>query len=418
MAVILPVGWSDFEIGECCTDSSERGQRILVEEERFHNVTTIGAGNTRTSWSYISPTEEVYTMVGDANCAGGNMTYPSCCQVNHFMGPGAPVGTIPPFGTLDNQPAVNCLLGTSDEPVFAFANSNFRRAYFPARGQSMDFSSPFPPFGNWFGFIKQGNNLYGIAAGYGGDPNHVWGYTLDGTLLWESNDLVTYNQSNGFVTPSFIYIMVGRISGALTPVMGVAKLNRATGALISIFDLDNIAPAVLFSVNDSLIYVLTTGGALYYIKNFTDLIFVGRTPITGGPSLATGFYTNGRFYYGGMGVSGFSTNIYSVLLPCPEGTPLIASVSTATNTVAHGANILVNWDDVLEPAVSDRLYLKANDGKRFAPAPLSNQTPGTGIGDGSFSFAIPGGTAPGSYVIQYVSKNAYLVATSAPFTVT
>lgn len=417
MAVILPIGWSDFETG-CCVDSTERGQRILVEELRFTNNDDHG-GNTRTSWSYVSPTEEVFTLAGAAGCGGGNMTYSSlCCQMNHFMGPGAPVDHPTLINGDGTKPAINVNLGTSDVPCYSFAN--FLGAYFPGSpDQQVTFISPSPPFGSFFSFAKKDSRFYGLNASYGGGDsgNHrVWSWDMSGptgTFDWESNVISTYTASNGCATDSFLYVLL--VSG---PGQGIAKLNVSNGSLVSIFALDTINPIALFTINDNLIYILCTTGAFYYLKNFTTLVFVGRFSSTITSFSGTGFFANGRFYYGGTGFGGFSSHIYSILLPCPEGAPLIASVSTTTSTVAAGANILVNWDDVLEPNINDRLYLKANDAVLFDTTPLANQQPNTGIGDGSFSFPIPGGTTPGSYVIQFVSRNAYLVATSPPFTVT
>lgn len=418
MPVILPTGWSNFETG-CCVDSTERGQRILVEELRFTNIDTLG-GNTRTSWSYVSPTEELYTLVGAAGCGGGNMTYSSlCCQLNHFLGPGNPADHPPLIEGDGTRPAINVNLGASDEPCYSYAN--YLGAYFPLKSSPDDaipFVSPSPPFGSFFSFAKHGSKFYGLNASYGGgDSNHrVWAWNLPGgDFDWESLAITGYTASNGCATDLFLYVLL--LSGPGTPAQGIAKLNVSNGSLVSIFGLDTINPRCMFTVNDNLIYILCTTGAFYYLKNFTDLVFVGRFSTAISSISGTGFFTSGRFYYGGTGFSGFSTHIYSILLSCPEGAPMIATVTTAP-TVAHGANLNVVWNDVLEPALSDKLYLKANDAVLFNPSPLSQQQPNVGTSDGTFSFPIPIGTTPGSYVIQYVERGAYLVATSAPFTVT
>ena len=109
-----------------CTDTTERGQQHLVEELRFINNDDLG-GNTRTSWSYISPTKEVYTLAGDASCGGGNMPYtPTCCQVNHFLGPGLPAdhpALVPPENIL--SPSSTPTLGYPTNPrICAMTNRN------------------------------------------------------------------------------------------------------------------------------------------------------------------------------------------------------------------------------------------------------------------------------------------------------
>lgn len=417
MTVILPSGWTSFDSG-CCTDATERGQRILAEELRFTNLDDQG-GNTRTSWSYISPDEEVYTLVGAGGCGGGNMTYSSlCCQLNHFTGPGTPFDHPPLIDADGSLPAVNVNLGTSDEPCYSFAN--FLGAYFPARSAPDDrvtFVSPSPPFGSFFSFAKHTDRFYGLNASFGGgDPAHrVWAWDIpDGNFLWQSLDITDYTASNGCATGDFLYVLV--LSGPSAPFQGIAKLDISDGSLVSIFGLDTLNPRALFTVNDNLIYILTTSGGFYYLKNFTTLIYVGTFSSSITSFSGTGFFTNSRFYYGGTGFGGFSTHIYSIELPCPESALLIASVTTDP-TVAAGDNLAVTWDDVLVPGPSDLLVLKADDGTLFT-SPLHTQSPGTVASDGSTLFAIPALTTPGSYVIQYVFDTVHLVATSAPFTVT
>lgn len=403
-----------------CTDSTLRGQQALVEELRFINPDDHG-GNTRTSWSYISPTEEVYTLVGDATCGGGNMTYTDlCCQINHFTGPGSPFDH-PALIAPDGFPAVNTLLGVSDEPCYTFTNSGYRKAFFPLSNSVVDLESPTPPFGNINGFAKRGSNFYGVNCSFGGGdgtPHRIWAWDLPGgNFLYESDVIIDYLTLNAACTDNFLYCLIARVTGSSTPIKGIAKINRSDGTLVSIFDLYDISPQVLFVVNDNLIYVLNAHGGFYYVENFSDVIYVGSFVTSIVSFSGTGFFTESRFYYGGTGFGGFTAHIYSFAVPCADGDPLIASVTTDA-TVAAGADLTVNWADVLQPTIGDQLYLKANDGTLFDTTPLSQQTPGTGLGSGTFEFPIPGGTTPGSYVIQYVWSNTNLVATSAPFTVT
>ena len=259
-----------------CTDSTLRGQQHLVEELRFINNDDLG-GNTRTSWSYISPTEEVYTLAGAAGCAGGNMIYSDlCCQLNHFEGPGAPIDHPALISPDAGKPAINVNLGTSDEPCYSYAN--FLGAYFPTGSPDVvTFTSPSPPFGAFFSFAKRGDRFYGLNAAFGGaDPVHrIWAWDLpSGNFLWEqSADLGDYTASNGAVTDNFLYVLV--LSGPSSPFQGIAKIDPSDGSLVTIFNLDTINPRCLFTVNDNLIYILTTNGGFYYLENFTDLVYVG-----------------------------------------------------------------------------------------------------------------------------------------------
>jgi len=114
-----------------CTDTSARGQQSLSEQLAFDQVnSTVPPGiNGRTSWAYISPTGDVTTLIGSAPCGGGNMTYfeyspapaANCCQLNHFINNVATVNDYPALIDPNNFfPAINCRLGTSDEPAYFF----------------------------------------------------------------------------------------------------------------------------------------------------------------------------------------------------------------------------------------------------------------------------------------------------------
>ena len=310
-----------------CVDATLRGQQHLVEELRFLNEDNQG-GNPRTSWSYISEDEEVQTLVGSAACGGGNMTYGDlCCQRNHFEGPGNPVDH-PALIAIDGFPAVNTSLGISDEPCYSFSNSAYRKAYFPDSDSVVDFESPTPPFGNFFTFAKKGGNFYGFNCTFGGgdpNPHHVWAWDFPGgNLIWESDAIVDYTASNAAVTDDFIYVLL--LSGITPPLQGIAKLNRSDGSLVSIFSLDTIDPRVLFTVNDNLIYILNTHGGFYYLENFTDVVYVGSFASSVAAQSGTGFFTNSSFYYGGAGAAS-PTHIYRIPVPCPDGAPIIASVT-------------------------------------------------------------------------------------------
>src|SRR5580765_6782220 len=155
-----------------CTDATARGQQALAEELRFINNDALG-GNTRTSWSYISPTEEVYTLAGAAGCDGGNMGYrPGCCQINHFIGPGAPFDHP---ALVDPDPllaAINTELGVSDEPAYMFQNSD-GRIYFPGSNTSVFLDDGGGSLWHGQTFAKHGNDVFIFMLNFGsGDPDY------------------------------------------------------------------------------------------------------------------------------------------------------------------------------------------------------------------------------------------------------
>jgi hypothetical protein len=419
MTVILPAGWSDFNTG-CCTDATERGQQFLVPSTAFVNNSTKG-GNTLTTWSYISPTGELYTVIGEATCAGGNMAYnDTCMEINHFAAEGAVTDrplVISPDGSPMNPPPI----GSADEPFYFSKHGQFgyypvprTRVFMDAGGGSNGWSLTT--------YAKRDTHFFAMGIDFGaGDPDFRiadFDATTGAINGIFSLDLTLFNMTNGCATDDFLYCLTSLISDST--IRAIKKVNRSDLTLADSFDLTGIGPKYMYAVNDSTIYILTGGNpmALYYIKDFTTLVYVGSLAIFNSTNFGgnQGFFTNGAFYWGSIGVSNFSTDIAKVPLECPDNL-LIASVTTAPTVVA-GSDIVVDWSGVLEPNTNDRLYLKADDSVRFDTSPLSNQTPGLGTASGTFAFPISGGTTPGQYVIQYVYQDVNLVATSAPFTVT
>jgi len=104
-----------------CADSTARGQQSLFLETRFDQQSSFPPnGNLRTSWGYITAAEEVWALIGEASCAGGNMTYQStCCQLNRWQ---TPLSVVHPDLIEPNplNPAINTLTGTSDEPIYGY----------------------------------------------------------------------------------------------------------------------------------------------------------------------------------------------------------------------------------------------------------------------------------------------------------
>lgn len=104
-----------------CTDATERGQQVITIEDRFDQQNSFPPNtNLRTSWGYIDSAEEVWTLIGDATCAGGNMSYQAtCCQLNHYQTPS--ILTHPALiEPNDLNTAINTLMGTSDEPIYGY----------------------------------------------------------------------------------------------------------------------------------------------------------------------------------------------------------------------------------------------------------------------------------------------------------
>ena len=130
---------------------------------------------------------------------------------------------------------------------------------------------------------------------------------------------------NASATDNFVYAL--RFLRSDNTAVSIARIDKSALTVTASFDLTNIGAQCAYAVNDDLIYVFTAG-ALYYIKNFSEIIYIGSFAATPWPFSNTGFFTNSAFYYGGDGFAGLSPHIYRTPVACPEAAPIIASVTT------------------------------------------------------------------------------------------
>jgi hypothetical protein len=246
---------------------------------------------------------------------------------------------------------------------------------------------------------------------------------LTGDLLNRYTTIDTFHQLASAATADFLYVLCQSISDAND--YSIKKLDRSDGTLAATFQLDNINPAIFGVVNDDLIYVLcgtAVAAALYYVKNFSTLTFVGHMPLISSvnPFSNNGFFTGSAVYWGGSGSAGSIPDIFRIIVECPDGSPTIASVDRGSDSVAAGGTINASWADVLEPDALDEIQLRpapTGGDLGFVGAALASQVT-DGTGTGSLVFTIPGGTPPGDYVFMYAAIAGVYVATSPTFTVT
>ena len=288
----------------------------------------------------------------------------------------------------------------------------------------------FPTFGNGEGiFAKRDASffLYTHNAGVVEPNKRVLEFNaVSGVQLNEWDSIDDFNIGQMAATAGFLYCL-GTTQGDANG-QAIKKINRTTGLVTATFMLDNISPNMMGVVSDNLIYIVCNGStaALYYLKNFTTLIFVGYTAGQGiSPfGFATGTFVGGAMYYGSNGFGGFSTDIFKITVDCPEGspaTPIIASANRGSASVADGGTINASWADVLEPDASDTIQLHGapvGGDLGFTAASLINSQPTDGLGTSSITYTIPGGTAAGTYVFMYAALGGIYVATSPTFTVT
>lgn len=412
-----------------CTDATERGQQLITIEDRFDQQNSfLPATNLRTSWGFIDGvTEEVYTLIGESSCGGGNMSYDAtCCQINHFTTPAIVVhpALIDPNASV---PAINCRCGVSDVPVYMTYVGDFQtcNTYYPLASTHVvyniaDTGTGAPP--NTFG--KKDNDIYiecneNLGATFISHHNAASGAGIDRYTTLSAYYVLDINP-----TAIHLVCLVSLLAGGES---AIKRLLRSDGSLVDTFDLTALPIRVLGVVSDDLIYILcadSNWASLYYLKNFTDLVYVGNCPQSGFTPFGNtvGFFTNGSFYWGSNGVSGFSPDIFRIEVSCPEGSPavaLIPEVNRDSGTVAAGASIGVSWADVLDPQDQTIILRPAPVGGAlgFGSSLATLVTGDTASGSGSFP--IPGGTTPGSYVFMLCERTSSVyVATSPTFTVT
>lgn len=413
-----------------CTDATFRGQQPITIEQRFDQQPTF-PGVLHTSWGYITAAEEIFTLIGDSGCAGGNMAYDAtCCQINHYQTP--LIVTHPALINPDILlPATNTVIGTSDEPIYGLRPaSNQFKCYYPNSLTSVLYTLP-AGYVALTGegeniFCKKGTSIY-FTCHYTVTPfdQAIVEYNAaSGILLNTFLSLPQFNSKQIAATNNFLYVLSTERADATQH--SIKKLNRSNGTVAATFRLDDITPKNIGVVNDNLIYVLCGDATakLYYIENFTNLVYVGNTVGQGFTPLGNvnGMFVGGAFYYGGNGI-GFSANIFKITVACPSGSPptaIVASANRGSASVAAGGTINASWANVLQPTVLDRIQLRpapAAGHLGFVGAALASQLTG-GAGTGSIVFTIPGGTPPGTYVFMYAVTNNIYVATSPTFTVT
>jgi hypothetical protein len=441
MAIELPTGWSNF-LATCnpppvCTDATARGQQVIAIETAFALVPTAN----RASWGYIS-NGELYALGGNAFCYGGNMVYGSgspplpldCLSgrsvaILHYINDNSTLFealSVPVLPGASNF--INVLVGHSDRPVWAagdlgYAPNGGIRFYYDI-GTVQATYELMAGSGSTQGFAVKGDECWLFYKANINPPitqlgkyNRLSGANLAFYAPWGNDDNNLYNMQ---LTDNYLYCLVSGVGTSR-----VCKINKTNGALISSLDVTALGPNNIAVADDNLIYLLCSGfpGKVYYIVNFSEMIYVGNASTLGfSPFSGTAFWNNGTIYYGATGFAGFSVDVFKIVIECPPegGDPIIASVTTDA-TVARGANINVSWADVLLPISTDTIVIK--------PAPaagvygLAGSTIATGtnagaLSDGSVSITIPGGTTPGNYVAMYAALGSIWVATSAVFTVT
>lgn len=409
-------------VPEGCTDATERGQAVLTVEHRFVQEGTFGgATNLRTSWSFIGTGEEVYALLVDAG-SGSGIYDDSASQINHFEGDDlSHPALVQPSALLS---ADTTRLGTSDEPAYGFETGGVFYLVYPTRNIRLSVNSIPHPFGigSTQFWAKRGDFLYTAPAigDFGTAPIGVYSSELGGDPIttWDTLDDQEFRAMAA--TATYLYCLTADPAGSAR---SVKKLLRSDGSLVASFDLTNLGPHVMSVVNDNLIYILSGTRVLYYIKNFSELVYVGSFVGSGFGLTGGSFFRDGAFYFGNNGFGGFGTNISKILVECPpDSGPVIASISTTESTVAAGASITANWADVLVPVVSDVIQLRiAPSAGQIATANpvISSETNTLGLGTGSLSFPIPGGTGAGNYILTYAPTggNSFICA-SAPFAVT
>src|SRR5215831_1244039 len=422
-----------------CTDVTIRGQQAVSIAVAFDLDSVSPGTNARSSWGYIA-NGEVYALVGEATCGGGNMSYqssgfppPNCVEIYHYQDGNPVIHDNFPVPVPSGLSFINTRIGPSDVPIWAAGSNGYGglRVYYSLGNVHVDYVTD---------TINSGGHTIDTYAIKSDEVWMVQGPTLDGGPGTPKQDIAVFDRlsgarlhtyvtwgltdvvesSNMQLTTNFCYVL-GRLNSTTWKIW---KINRSDGTINATFDLTTIgAQFIGVTPDDNLIYVLKNGNpaGIYYLVNFSTLIYVGKT---GGQAitpfgLGSGLFRDGKFYWGSNGFAGFGVNIASMAVACPEADPIVASVS-ATGPVAGGSSINVTFGTILFPDSTDRLDLRPfiSGQLGFTGPSLAHLSTGSAA-SGTLSFTIPGGTTPGQYIIELTTEaGTILMATTAPFTVT
>ena len=436
--------------GAVCLDATDRGQQVITAAAYFIQDLSLVAPldpldtNLRTSWGHISPTDEVYTMIGAATCAGGNMAYyDQCAQVNRFQTPAVLThpALIDPNSML---PAINTRLGVSDEPVYAFSTSQDGFFYYPEIDfvDSMFYSITTQLGGNlrWQGsggeqgnstFAKIGNtiyfNTYDNSLAHPNRFNIASFLVSDGAAiltLW-STGLGAFVIGYMHVTSNYLYA-IGYLVDAMAVIIPfsacIKKIDRSNGNIVATFQLDNLPIYHIAVVDDTMIYLIgTLNGQIgvWYITNFTTLKFLGHCVDSGLFSPfghGRGAFVNGRLYWGQSGFAGYSCNINSIETSCGSGEQPAVSVVQAS--VIDGDYVTVEWSNSLAPSNQHAILVAAPPAGYLGYHNILASIATGDTSSGSVGLQVPDGTAPGTYIVMLTEADtAIYVTSSQSFTV-
>ncbi len=430
---IIPLG---------CLDSTLRGQQLLTQKLAYDQINSWpGITNIRTSWGYIAANGEVWSLIGNGPCGGGNANYDNiCCTIDHWASETSVSQVLIPDP--NSTPGINMSPGVSDEqayytphvPVFPPGTSDGFIIHYPLSAtfvqcfRDSSLLGTFPSI-----WTKFGNRIYAVGDGSApGAPIGVWDSTIDGVPLITFSPVANFEYMQLQATNSFLYALGQEPHTHFS----LLKINRTTGALVARYDLGITfvgapIPRVFFVINDSLVYILCTGdpASLYYFDG-TKLVYVGVTLDSGGGNQAfttfagnfVGRFLNSAMYFGGQGAFGDFADIFKIVVACPgDDGPVLVNISTDTPVANPGDAVNVSWSNLLLAEASNLIFLN--------PAPTGNQltafkSPGLaqeltgGTSSGTIPFTIPIGTTAGSYVFQLARDNGTWIANSDPFTVT
>lgn len=419
-----------------CDDDAPRGQQVLEIETAFDQATTWTglAGNLRTSWGHIS-NGELYSLIGEATCGAGNMTYGNdCCQINHYINDVAALNEailIPDITGASNF--VNVKVGVSDVPVWA-ANSNAYgglRVYYDLGLTHVDYATPANNGGghNVGAFAIEGNDAwFYISSSLDSLVAKVQFAVFNKTSGVQVSDFYTFGATDDVVvtnmqlTDNYLYCLGNIVA---TGVNRLYRINRSNGTIDASLNVTALSVQFVCVANDNLVYLLCNGtpSSVYYVENFSTITFIGHTqgqgfvPFAGG----TGVWKESKLYYGSSGFGGFTTDVFKIQIACPPNSAaLVIAQITAASTVAAGASIAFSWEDILVPAANDTVVMKpapAAGVLGLAGSTIATFTNSSALASGSDTLAVPGGTTPGNYVLMY-KANGVWAATSNVFTVT
>jgi len=380
-----------------CTDLTIRGQsqHSFIIDLAFDIAGTEGPlTSIREAWSRIH-NGELYALVGNSICGGGNMWYTNeCCQIAHFKNDNPTAFEILPLPVQIVEAYFNTRMGNSDEFTWASASGSATglKVAYDLGNRILNYP------------IDVNNSCYAIREGsvwiWNSIDGHVYVFTTTDATVGTNYLLGEQITAMGLTADQLIAFSNGTFADSGD--RNLIYMDRATGTIIKKISIRNLNVGSVAVVADDLVYLLTAGAhpVLYYCDG-NEIIYIGYCTNTDAPTIGPAWFDSGTFYFN----KGY--DVWKIAVDCPpEGGPIPVTLSTDAVTVAPGDTVNVTWNNLLVTEPGDAILLNPYHGPSnpiswpgSGNAPVASKTIGPAV-SGTTTFTIPLSAPAGDYIFQ------------------